>query len=108
MLTTTTQLEMLLNVPFDQDDGDGPQFVGDKIATLSNIPTLLSQPTPTRNSIILSWDESLQDKMAELTSSDSEYSSYYGVIGTIANPILMNIGAASGDEAMKTSCVAKP
>lgn len=101
LLTTTTQLEMLLNVPFDQDDGDGPQFVGDKIATLSNIPTLLSQPTPTRNSIILSWDESLQDKMAELTSSDSEYSSYYGVIGTIANPILMNIGAASGDEAMK-------
>lgn len=101
LLTTTTQLEMLLNVPFDQDDGDGPQFVGDKIATLSNIPTLLSQPTPTRNSIILSWDESLQDKMAELTSSDGEYSDYYGVIGTIANPILMNIGAASGDEAMK-------
>lgn len=101
LLSTTTQLEMLLNTEFYTDAGDGPQFVGDKIETLQNIPTLLSQPTPTRNSIILSWDESLQDRLAELTSSDGEYSTYYGYVGTISNPILSQLGEATGDEAMK-------
>ncbi len=101
LLSTTTQLEMLLNREFYMDSGDGPQFVGDIIGTLSNIPTLLSQPTPTRSSIILSWDETLQDKLAELTASDSEYSEYYGIIGQVANPILSRLSEATGDEATK-------
>lgn len=101
LLSTTTQLEMLLNREFYMDSGDGPQFLGDVITTLSNIPTLLSQPTPTRNSIILKWDASLQDKLAELTASDGEYDEYYGIIGQVANPILSHIDDATGDEAMK-------
>lgn len=101
LLSTTTQLEMLLNREFYMDSGDGPQFVGDIVATLSNIPTLLSQPTPTRNSIILEWDASLQDKLAELTASDGEYDNYYSIIGQVANPILSRIDAATGDPTVK-------
>ena len=101
LLSTTTQLEMLLNREFYMSSGDGPQFLGDVITTLNNVPNLLSQPTPTRTSIILEWDASLQDRLAELTASDDEYDSYYGVIGQVANPILSHIDAATGDPAVK-------
>lgn len=101
LLSTTTQLEMLLNREFYMSSGDGPQFLGDLITTLNNVPNLLSQPTPTRTSIILEWDASLQDRLAELTASDDEYDSYYGVIGQVANPILSHIDAATGDPAVK-------
>lgn len=101
LLSTTTQLEMLLNRPYEMSSGDGPQFLGDVITTLNNVPNLLSQPTPTRTSIILEWDASLQDRLAELTASDDEYDSYYGVIGQVANPILSHIDAATGDPAVK-------
>lgn len=39
--------------------------------------------------------------MAELTSSDQDYTNFYGYIGTIANPILSKVDAASGTEADK-------
>lgn len=101
LLTTTDQLEMLLNTEYDGSAKDMRLIAGDMIYAYSNIATIISQPVKTRNVIIWTYDEANMDKMAELTSSDGDYSTYYGYIGTIANPILTKIDAATGSDAAK-------
>jgi len=103
LLATTDQLEMLLNNKFFYYIGetDEREMCGDIIRAFENVPTLINRPTKTRNAIIISWDEANQDKMAELTSSDSQYSNYYGVIGKISNAILSHVDAAEGPESVK-------
>ena len=101
LLTTTDQLEMLLNTEYDGSGKDMRLMAGDMIYAYSNIATTISQPVKTRNVIIWTYDETNMDKMAELTSSDADYSTYYGYIGKIANPILTKVDAASGSDAAK-------
>lgn len=101
LLTTTDQLEMLLNNEFNISSSDLYVLCGDMIRSFDNVPTLINRPNKTRAAIIITWDEANQDKMAELTSSDGDYSGYYGIIGKIANPILSHIDAAEGDEVTK-------
>lgn len=101
LLSTTDQLEMLLNNEFKLSTSDLYVLCGDMIRASSNIPTLINLPNKTRGAIIISWDEANQDKMAELTSSDTDFSTCYGIIGQIANPVLSHIDAAEGDEATK-------
>ena len=47
------------------------------------------------------WDELNQDKMAELTSNDSDYSEFYSIIGRVANPVISKVDEASGSESTK-------
>lgn len=102
LLSTTDQLEMLLNNEFQFSSvSDLYVLCGDMIRSFSNVPTLINQPNKTRATIIITWDENNQDKMAELTSSDEDYSGFYDIIGKIANPILSHIDAAEGDETTK-------
>ncbi len=101
LLTTTDQLEMLLNAEVSSCSSDMRQMAGDMIYAYSNIATTISQPVKTRGVIIWTYDEASMDKMAELTSSDQDYSTFYGYIGTISNPILTKIDEASGSEAAK-------
>lgn len=92
LLTTTDQLEMLLNKEYEGCSSDMRQMAGDMIYAYSNVATIISQPVKTRNVIIWTYDEANMDKMAELTSSDQDYTNFYGYIGTIANPILSKVG----------------
>ena len=101
LLTTTDQLEMLLNAQFEGCESDMRQMAGDMIYAYSNVATIISQPVKTRSVIIWTYDEANMDKMAELTSSDQDYTNFYGYIGTIANPILTKIDAASGSDTTK-------
>ena len=101
LLTTTDQLEMLLNAEYEGCSNDMRVMSGDMIYAYSNIATVISQPNKTRKVIMWTYDEQNMDKMAELTASDQDYSAFYGYIGTIANPILNKIDAASGTEADK-------
>lgn len=101
LLSTTTELEMLLDSEFSTSSSDWSMMCGDLIYCLENIPNLISKPQKTRTSIILTWDESEQDYMAELTTDDGDYSAFYGIIGTIANPVLARVDAAEGDAALK-------
>ena len=109
LLTTTDQLEMLLNKEYNGCGSDMRLIAGDMIKAYSNVATTISQPVKTRTVIIWTYDEANMDKMAELTSSDADYASFsdadyasfYGYIGTIANPILSKVDAASGTEAEK-------
>lgn len=101
LLTTTDQLEMLLNVEYSGGSSDMRQMAGDMISSYSNIATAISKPVKTRNVIIWTYDEANMDKMAELTSSDNDYTTYYGYIGKISNPILNQLSSASGSETVK-------
>lgn len=101
LLSTTGQLEMLLNNEFYMGATDEREMCGDIISAFENIPTLINRPTKTRKAIIISWDEASQDKMAELTPSDDQYSEYYSVIGKISNAILSHVDAAEGPESVK-------
>lgn len=101
LLQTTDELEMLLNAEFSYYASDEKTMCGDMIYAFSPVATDLSQPTKTRNVIMWTWDETNQDKMAELTNSDNMYDKFYGYIGTICNPILNQIDAADGTEAKK-------
>ena len=101
LLATTDQLEMLLNNEFSLDDRDMRQMAGDFIMAFENIPTLLGKPNKTRQAILLSWDESNIDQMAELTTSDNTYSTAYGIIGKISNAILSRVDEATGPQPVK-------
>lgn len=74
LLTTTDQLEMLLNKEYEGCSSDMRQMAGDMIYAYSNVATIISQPVKTRNVIIWTYDEANMDKMAELTPSDQDLS----------------------------------
>ena len=106
LLSTTDELELLLNYEYGVGARDMQRMTGDMIS-YTNIPNLLANPTPSRYSIMITWDESKMEKMAELTSNDSDYSELYGYIGKIANPILSRVDDAKGDDAKKNQLKAE-
>lgn len=101
LLTTTDQLEMLLNQEYGGCASDMRQMAGDMLYAYDNLATAISKPVKTRNVIIWTYDEANMDKMAELTSSDNDYTEFYGYIGKVANPILTKVDAATGSDAAK-------
>ena len=111
MLSTVDELELLLNTEyrdFYSTGFDMYQLPGDLlIGTVGPIANLISIPTPTRNSIVITWDSDNVKRLAELTSSDDEYRQLYEFVGKVANPILASVGFATGDEAKKNQIKAE-
>lgn len=101
LLTSVDELEMLLNKEYKGSKTDMRVMAGDMIRNFSTLSTQINKPTKSRNVIMWTYDEANMDKMAELTSSDADYTYYYGIIGTIANPILSQIDIASGSDSQK-------
>ena len=101
LLSTTDQLEMLLNYEYSGGNNDMRIMAGDMIYGFSPVVNEISKPTKTRNVIMWTWDEANIDKMAELTATDADYTYYYGLIGKISNPILKQLDGATGDDAAK-------
>lgn len=101
LLSTTNELEMLLNYEFYFSPSDVRHISGDIIYAYSNVASMISQPNKTKRVILITWDDANMDKMAELTSSDYEYEDMYGVIGKISNPIISLVDQAEGPETMK-------
>lgn len=101
LLSSTTELELLLNREYYSSANDMRTMCGDIIYSFSYVSTDLAQPNKTRGVIMWTWDEASIDKMAELTSSDDDYETCYNTIGTVCNPILSRIDEATGDEQTK-------
>ena len=59
LLSTADELELLLNVEYsDYYQFDMYYMTGDLMSsTMGMIPNMLTQPTPSRNSILLTWDD---------------------------------------------------
>ena len=100
LLSTVDELELLLNAELEGPTSDMKRMCGDMIS-YANIPNELASPTPSRYTIMLTWDESKIETFNDLTASDGDYTSMYGFIGRVANPILSRIADATGDETKK-------
>ena len=100
LLSTTDELELLLNPELGVGNRDMQRMTGDMIS-YANIPNTLSNPTPSRYSLMITWDDTQMEKFADLTASDSDYDELYSYIGRIANPILSRVDDAAGDPAKK-------
>lgn len=101
LLTTTDELELLLNAEYNGGNSDMRIIAGEIIRETGNVASEIGKPIKSRKVIMYTYDEESMDNMAELTSSDEDYTFYYANIGKIANPILSQIDNASGDEATK-------
>ncbi len=106
LLSTTEELELLLNAEFEGPTMDMKRMCGDMIS-YANIPNELASPTPSRYTIMLTWDESKIETFNDLTASDGDYSTMYGFIGRVCNPILNRVADAAGDEAKKNQLKAE-
>ena len=101
LLSTTDQLELLLNQNFNtltpyefQNFINESYYVG-----LGNVETMKQSTEITHNRIITLWDESQpMSERQRLNNSDMMYTGMYSIIGSVANPILMNIDEATGSE----------
>lgn len=101
LLSTTTQLDMLLNAEFTTLTTDMQTIATDLVPVSQNIPNLISQPSKTREALLVSFDDTQMDLLASLTTSDADCNNYYGYIGRIANPILQKVDDAEGSQAMR-------
>ena len=100
MLSSADDLELLLNAEFrDYYTFDMYHLTGDLLCGNARVANLISQPTPSRLSIIVTWDENYVERLAELTKSDTDYDDLFGYVGQIANPILASVEFATGDAA---------
>ena len=86
MLSSADELELLLNAEYrDFYNFDMYQIPGDVlIGSVGSVANLISTPTPSRNSILVTWDAANVKRLAELTASDDDYRMLYGFVGQIA------------------------
>ena len=98
ILSTTDDLEMLLNCEWYFYSNDVREIGGDIIYAYSPIANELARPNKTKAAMLYTWDSSDMDHYADLTSSDDYYQDMYGGIGKVCNPILSRIKEAKGDK----------
>ena len=99
LLSTTDQLEMLLNQEYNIRIADIQRVCGSVQYYPGNVGTVLANPVKTTTQILLKYDEAGHAlEQVDLTSSDSYYANCYNYIGTVANPILSLVDAATGSE----------
>ena len=102
LLKSAEELEMLLNREYSSIYSDQMSYLIGDLLPNSNIPSLINSPQKSINSILLTCDEAGHAKeMIEQTTNDTHYSTFYEIIGAVANPILSNIDNASGDQQLK-------
>ncbi len=101
LLSTTTDLEMLLNTEFSVTSPDMREVAADVIYGSTYIPNLLSQASTTRGKILIELDDTKMEELAELTNSDGDFTAWYKFIGKVANPVLLRIDDADGDQKVK-------
>lgn len=116
LLASVSDLELLLNAEYGYDYSNGvdlsitdvSELCGDYIYSYSPFANSLNSPSKTAKAIRMTWDtDEWVSRLPELTKSDSFYTSCYYYIGRIANPILLQIDKASGDESKKAAIKAE-
>lgn len=102
LLKSAEELEMLLNMEYSSVYSDQMSYLTGDLLPNTNIPSLINRPQKDINAILLTWDEAGHAKeMIEQTTSDAHYTTFYKIIGAVANPILTNIDNATGDPQLK-------
>jgi hypothetical protein len=103
-LQTVDEIDLLLNYQYQNRafGGDNVLYLTGDVSYLGTmagtIPALIAQPTldPVVASL-LTWDEAAERDVN--TMQDLKYTTYYEIIGKVANAALTHLDAASGDRA---------
>ncbi len=95
ILNRVEDLDLVLNSRYTVNCSNVTYLVNDCFPQWVNVPDLLTQEIKSLDGVLLTWDE--KTYRAALTNSDTKYSSLYSLIATVANAVLLNIDAATGD-----------
>lgn len=95
ILNRVEDLDLLLNSNYDVSCVTPAFLVNDIYPEFVNVPNLFTETIKTLDGVFATWDESAD--RAALTNSDDTYSALYGIIGKVANAVLLNVDAATGD-----------
>lgn len=100
MLEQVSDLDNLLNYPYSRGFSfyEVMAFTDDLYPYMTNIPDLTTMTTPSIASVLYTCDETAD--RGSLTLSDGGFTAIYGVIGKIANPVLLKADEVSGDRMM--------
>ena len=99
VLNRVEDLDLLLNYEYYLSVSNKQVvLINDFYPSLVNIPNLLTESIRTLNGAYVSWDENAN--RTELVETDNTYTELYSIIGKVANPVLLNVDAASGDRTM--------
>ncbi|MDR1718720.1 MAG: RagB/SusD family nutrient uptake outer membrane protein [Dysgonamonadaceae bacterium] len=94
LLEKISDIDQLLNYQYNYiNSPEVPILTGDRMP--ENAVNLISDPVKTLEAVLLTWDE--QTDRAALTVSDAKYDAFYGIIGQVANAVLLMIDDAEGD-----------
>lgn len=109
LLTSTNDLDLLFNNEMELSTFDLLNSGGDVLYAYSSVASAIAQPNKTRTALLYSLSDTPDDitRLEILTSSDSWYTSLYGYIGRICNPVLQQVDAATGDETKKNALKAE-
>ena len=99
LLSSDDELELLLNNEYEWSDYDMNNLGGEILYTYNDVSALMNVPAKSRRTYLWGFFDSEEDIQAveRLTTSDNFYSTLYGLVGTVCNPILQQVGTASGD-----------
>lgn len=102
ILNKVEELELLLNDEYSQlQSWEAMYLVNDNIPT-QNIVELITRHEggmPSVESVLLTWDETVDRTSITQDPQQYLYGGFYGIIGRIANPIIANVDNATGSEA---------
>ena len=103
LLSSTNDLELLLNNEMEISISDFKEVGGDILYAYSSVISALSVDNPSRSAYLMGWMDNDDEitRLELLTTSDTYYTNFYSYIGKICNPILQQVDGASGDEAKK-------
>lgn len=102
ILNKVEELELLLNDEYGQLQSWEPMYLMNDNIPAQNILDLITrheEGMPSVESVLLTWDETVDRTSITQDPQQYLYGAFYGVIGRIANPIIANVDKAAGSEA---------
>lgn len=99
ILNKVEELELLLNDEYSQLQSWEPMYLVNDNIPMQNVIDLITrheEGIPSVESVLLTWDESVDRTDITQDPQQFMYGAFYGIIGRIANPIIANVDNATG------------
>jgi len=100
ILNKVEELELLLNDDYMQLQSWEPMYLLNDNIPAQNVIQLITrheEGIPSVESVLLTWDETVDRTSINQDPQQYLYGAFYGIIGRIANPIIANVDNAAGN-----------
>lgn len=100
ILNKVEELELLLNDDYMQLQSWEPMYLLNDNIPAQNVIQLITrheEGIPSVESVLLTWDETVDRTSITQDPQQYLYGAFYGIIGRIANPIIANVDNAAGN-----------